>query len=115
MTEVDALDMVEPLAQYAEGAAQLTRGARRTSRLPSRGPQLLSFALERGVVRVAVAPERFDDDGVAVGIERVGRKYGRFSARRDDLTSDPLEILAALRGVRQHVHGVARRHGANVL
>jgi hypothetical protein len=53
------------------------------------------------------------DLGVAEAIDEGGPTDRRLAAPLDDLTEDPLEVLHALLGLGEDVHGVLDRHGAD--
>src|SRR5258708_3649816 len=76
--------------------------------------QSIDTALERLVIGVASSLKGGDESVAFMAVEGVCGEYRGFPAERNDFSPDPFEILAALIRVRQNVHGIPRRDGADL-
>src|SRR4029450_1763385 len=113
---VDTFDGAEPLVQRAKRAPGSSVPCRAQPWLGlSARHQPIDLGLERAVLSFTHAPNLRHDVLDSTLADRVGCEDGRFAAESDDLASNPLEILAALLGVRQHVYGIPGGHGAHLL
>jgi hypothetical protein len=74
----------------------------------------IGVALQRSVVRVTRSLKG-GDQIVTARVEGVGSKNGGLPSQGHDFAANPFEVLAALLGVRENVHGISRRHGADLL
>ena len=73
----------------------------------------INVLFQRLVIGAARALKGSDE--IVATVERLGCKHDGVATKRDDLTPNPLEILAALLSVRKDVHGIPRRHGTDLL
>src|SRR5205823_4249970 len=110
--EVQALERIEPIAEGPHGARLLFR----VSAFPAQGRlEALDVLLQRAVVARAALLKCGHDVPRPALANRVGGKHGGRAAEGNDFAPQPLEVLAALVGIRQDVHRVARRDGAQLL
>jgi hypothetical protein len=103
--EVDVFDRGEPLTQLLHRPPR--RHALRSARAGAGPPQhFFGLTCEFGVGILARAAELFYQRIVCPGINGVGDKNARLPTRTLDVRLQPLEVLASIRRIWQHVHGL---------
>ena len=107
---------MKSLAQRPEGTARQPPFRGRQPPFPAAGRQQpIDFPLQPSVFLLSRATKRADDILGSPVADRVRGEYGGLTAEGDDLAPNPLEVLTTLRRIRQDVHGIPGRHGADLL
>ena len=114
--EVDALDRRQPLPEDVQQPLQRRRSrAARIAPRPGALQRLFDVARQAGVGILPRPPELLDQRIVGPGVDVVGGKHAGVAAGAFDFRLQPLEVLARVRRVGQHVDGLLERQAPELL